>query len=117
MCNDIIKQALQSNIYKNRNTIILIGIETHICALQSALDLIKNGYNVYYVVDAGGSMRLIDENFALKRMENNGVILTTAECIIFQLLKDAKHPKFRNIQKHVKKHIKDLGKYSQRSKL
>ena len=118
MCVDQVRKALRSEKpFVNRKTIILIGIETHICALQTALDLIDNGYNVYYVVDCGGSLRSKDELYALRRMESVGVILTTSESIVFQLVGDASHPQFKKISKHVKKHINDLKKFQIQSKL
>ena len=99
-----------------RNDIILTGIEGHICVLQTTLDLLKMGYNVHLCVDAIDSQREIDKDIAMKRLNQSGAILTTSESVLFQLLGDAKHSKFKETQKFVKEHIDDIKKIEEDKK-
>ena len=95
---------------KERNNVILTGIEGHICVLQTTLDLLKMGYNVHLCVDAIDSQRSIDKEIAMRRLNKSGAILTTSESVLFQLLGDAKHEKFKETQQFVKQHIDDIKK-------
>jgi len=94
--------------------IYLVGIEAHVCVLQTTLDLIREGYRVFLVVDAIGSQRSSDRQAALQRLEKAGAIITTSESCVYELMKDAKHPKFKQILSLVKdlqtKRIDNFGK-------
>jgi len=79
--------------------VILIGIETHICVLQTALDLLACGYKVYVIGDAACSQRKLDWQIGLKLMEKAGAIITTTETLIFQLLIRADTEEFKSISK------------------
>uniref|UniRef100_A0A0B6YC41 Isochorismatase-like domain-containing protein n=1 Tax=Arion vulgaris TaxID=1028688 RepID=A0A0B6YC41_9EUPU len=85
--------------YKNIKSIVLCGIEAHACIQQTVYDLIEEDYNVHVVVDACSSRSLVDRMYAFQRMKDAGAQLTTSESIILGLLRDASHPKFRQIQK------------------
>ena len=76
---------------------VLIGIETHICVLQTALDLLDMGYEVHVAFDCTGSRREYDKEVAMRRMELAGVIPTTAETFIFETLKTAEAKEFKEI--------------------
>ena len=82
-----------------RTQIILTGMETHICILQSALDLQQQGYQVFVVEDAVSSRLTTNQDNALQRMRQAGVIVSNVESIIFEWLGDAKHPEFRSLSK------------------
>ncbi len=82
--------------------VILAGIETHICVLQTALDLIDAGYDVYVAADCTGSRRALDREIALMRMRDEGVKLATGEGLIYEILKSAEHPAFRDVLKIIK---------------
>ena len=84
---------------QNIQSIILCGVETHICILQTALDLLRHGFTVYIVRDAVASQRLFDHDTAIQRLTSlsNKIILTTVESIIYELLQDARHPSFKSI--------------------
>ena len=86
----------------NKNIFILIGIEAHICILQTALDLIREGYTVYVPFDCVGSRNDFDKEVALQRMIKEGVIPATAESIIFEMLQTAEAEEFKDILKIVK---------------
>merc|ERR550534_1408482 len=86
-----------------RKTIILVGLECHICILQTCLDLLAAGYEVYLPTDAIGSQRSEDRTRALARLDKSGASLTTAESVVFQWVRDAKKPEFKKIQPAIKK--------------
>ena len=101
----------------DRNDIILTGAEAHICILQTTLDLLKRGYNVHLCVDAIDSQRSTDKEIAMQRLSQSGAILTTTESVLFQLLGDAKHEKFKATQQFVKQHIDDIKKLDEEEKI
>ncbi|KAN0040882.1 hypothetical protein ACTFIV_003418 [Dictyostelium citrinum] len=74
-------------------TVILTGFETHVCIVQTAFDLLREGYTVHVIVDATASINQIEYIASLKRLKQAGVYLTTTEAILFQLLRDDANPK------------------------
>jgi nicotinamidase-related amidase len=70
-----------------KNTVILFGIEAHLCILNTALDLIQNGVNVFIVYDAIRSERDEDLNICLKRFEKLPITPTSVESCIYEILK------------------------------
>ena len=72
---------LKSQSHPQKEKIILIGMEAHICVLQTFLDLRAHNYEVYLPVDAIASSRSWEKNIALRRMEKNGGILTSVKSI------------------------------------
>ena len=98
------KEASFPEIIKseNKKQIILFGIETHICVLQTAFDLIKNGYEVFVVEDASGSRAETNKNAALKRLMHLGAQIVTTEMVIFELLEHSRNPHFKDVQNLIK---------------
>ncbi len=90
-------------------TVYMVGIEGHVCVLQTCLDLLREGVRVILVTDAICSQRDTDLQTALRRMENAGAIVTTAESAVYALMEDSKHPTFKRILPHVKEHAKNLS--------
>ncbi len=82
--------------------VILCGVETHVCVLQTALDLLNDGCDVFIPVDAVASRHAIDRSVALDRLRDAGAILTTTESVVFELAGGAGHPAFRELQGLVK---------------
>ena len=82
-----------------RKKVILTGIETHVCVLQTANDLIQKGYGVHAVADAICSRRKLDWEVGLRWMEKRGAMISTTEIIAFQLLKEAGTEEFRGLSK------------------
>lgn len=82
-----------------KKQIILIGIEAHVCVLQTAFELMEAGYEVYVVVDAVSSRHKVDLKYGLKRMKNAGVHLVTGEMVLFEWLRQAGTDEFRAISK------------------
>lgn len=86
----------------NPKTLVLCGIETHVCVLQTARDAIARGYEVVLAVDAVSSRNDTDRETALDYLRGLGVHLRTVESILFDWLKDAKHPQFKPVSKLVR---------------
>ncbi|MEA3343118.1 MAG: hydrolase [archaeon] len=84
------------------NTIILFGIEAHVCILKTALEAIKNGMAVHVVADAVSSRTSENKNIALERMKQSNVFIVSTEMIIFQLLGKAGTEEFKSISKLIK---------------
>jgi len=85
-----------------RRDIVLAGIENHICVYQTALDLIKNGYHVHLVTDAVSSRTRDNREVGTAAMKSAGAYLTSTEMVLFELLRTAADPKFKDIFKIVK---------------
>lgn len=96
MMTDEIMSVVKSK-YEGRDSVVLFGMETHVCIQQTCLELLENGYNVHLVADAISSQREHDRSVAIQRMTQAGAFLTTSESIAFELMKDAKHPKFKQM--------------------
>ncbi|TNF48307.1 hydrolase [bacterium] len=80
-----------------RKTVVLTGMESHICVLQTALDLIDMGYNVHVPWDAVCSRSDGNRDRALHFMERAGAIITSSETAAFQVLGCAGTPEFKEI--------------------
>ena len=87
--------------------VALAGIEAHICVAQTALELLGRGFEVQVPVDAVGSRFESDRAIALRRLEQAGAILTTAEATLFEWVETADHPRFRAISALVKERTAD----------
>jgi nicotinamidase-related amidase len=81
----------------SRFRVLVCGIETHVCIMQTALDLAAAGFEPYVAVDAIGARYAIDHETALRRMESSGVILTTTETAMFEWCRTADRPEFKKI--------------------
>ena len=79
----------------NRQQVVIAGIETHVCVLQTALDMKQSGLDVFVVVDAVSSRHEIDHKFGLKRMKQEGIHLVTAEMVFFEWVEKAGTPEFK----------------------
>ena len=85
-----------------KKNIIVCGVEAHICVLQTVLDLMEAGLNVFVPADCIGSRKLYDKEMGIKRLEKEGAYLTTCEAVLFELTGGAKSPHFKVISKLVK---------------
>ncbi|WP_045105829.1 hydrolase [Legionella hackeliae] len=82
-----------------KKQMVLIGIETHVCVLQTAIDLQEAGYSVFVVVDAVSSRSEIDYKYGLKRMKQAGIQLITAEMVFFEWVGQAGTAEFKALSK------------------
>ena len=85
-----------------RKQVVIWGIETHICVHQTVADLIKEGFEVTVVNDACGSRTEFEYINGLDNMKSNGAKIKTTEIVLFELLKTAKHPNFKDVQALIK---------------
>lgn len=94
MGNSSIKQQIiQSNI----THWILVGIETHVCILQTAKDLLASGKQVIVLNDATGSRSIYDFSTAIAELRDLGARISSTETVLFELLRDSTAPEFKQI--------------------
>jgi len=82
--------------------VVVCGIETHVCVLQTCLDLLAKGFQVHLVCDTISSRKKLDHETAIERLRDAGVILTTTESVLFELLERAGTAEFKQISQLVK---------------
>jgi len=87
---------------KPYNILVLMGIEGHVCVFQTALDALSKGYEVIILADAVTSRRTKNCQLALTQLQNNGAAILPTESFLFMLMRDAKHPAFRDISKLIR---------------
>jgi hypothetical protein len=85
-----------------RRQVVLCGIETHVCVLQTALDLLAEGFDVYVVADAVQSRSESDREIALNRLSAAGVTLVSLESVLFEWCETADAAEFRDLSRLVK---------------
>lgn len=85
-----------------RKTIVLCGVETHICVQQTVLELLDAGFDVFVAADCSGSRKTIDHDIALQRMSRAGAFITTYESVLYEWLEDSKAQGFKEISALVK---------------
>ncbi len=82
--------------------VIIAGIEAHVCVMQTAIDLLNNGYIPVIVEDCVSSRRPNDKNISIERMRKEGAVITTYESILFELLRYSGTEAFKKVSKLVK---------------
>lgn len=87
---------------QNRSTVLLIGVEAHVCVLQTALDLLDNGMQPVIIGDAVGSRFPYDKKQAIRRIRRAGGIISTVETILFELCRSSEDPAFKTILNLIK---------------
>lgn len=85
-----------------RKTVIIAGIEAHVCVQQTVIDLLEKGYTVFVANDCISSRSNTDKKYSQRRMGEAGAVGTTYESILFELLGGAKEPGFKQISALVK---------------
>lgn len=85
-----------------RKQIVICGIETHICVHQTAEELIKEGFEVVVAKDACASRSKYEFKQGIEAMQCNGAKISCVEIILFEWLRGAKHPKFKEVQALIK---------------
>ena len=93
------KEILES---LSRRHVVLLGIETHVCVYQTALDLISGGYNVHLVADAVSSRTPENRQLGIDAMKSAGAQITSTEMVLFELLRTAADSKAKELFKIVK---------------
>jgi len=80
-----------------RKDILIVGIEAHICILQTALDALVNGYGVHIMTDAVGSRDMVSKDLGVKKIEHAGGILSNVELAAYELMRQAKTQEFNEV--------------------
>ena len=96
---DGFSRALQDG---RRDQVLLCGIETHVCVNQTAQDLIRDGLEVHVAQDAVSSRTKENRDLGLHKMERSGAMVTSVETALFELLRAAGTPEFKEVQALVK---------------
>lgn len=87
---------------QGRDQIVVVGVETHVCVLQTVLDLIAEGARPFIVAEAVASRNGRDHETAMRRMSDSGAIIVTVESVLFEWLGTSDRPEFKAISQLVK---------------
>lgn len=101
-CAEAIHDRIQEFRESGREQFVLCGIESHVCVLQTAFDLLSAGFRVYSVADSIASRGKIDYEIALRRMSDAGVTLVTLESVLFEWCVSSADPNFKQISALIK---------------
>ncbi len=85
-----------------KSQIVIVGQEAHVCVLQTAIDLKSAGLSIFVAEDSICSRKQEHRFFALERMRQNNITITNYESILFEWLRDASHPHFKEISKLIR---------------
>ena len=85
-----------------RTQVILVGLETHVCVLQTGLDLIDAGYSLHVLRDGVFSRTAENHLVGIQRLHDAGATISSIEMALFELIRTSTHPHFRTISKLVK---------------
>ena len=96
------KHLQKSSAGEEHNTIVIAGLEAHICLLQTTLDLLEDEFEVWVVTDACSSRTERNRDAAFDRLAGAGAELVTTEMVLFEWLRTAEHTDFKAIQALVK---------------
>lgn len=96
------KSILEFLESKSIETLLICGIEAHVCVAQSAFDFLASGFNVHVAVDAIGSRNAIDRDTAISRMSLHGIVTSTSEAAIFEWCESASASEFKQVSQLVK---------------
>jgi nicotinamidase-related amidase len=86
----------------NASQIVLCGVEAHVCVNQTAHDLLDQGFEVHLLTDAVASRYAQDKQAGIAKMQMSGVIPSSMEMSLFELMRDSKHEQFKEIQNLIK---------------
>lgn len=97
--NPEITEAIETG---SKRSVIIAGVESHVCVLQTAIDLKERGYHPIVVEDCVGSRTIENKRIAMERLRHEGVVVTTYESILFELCRTAECNVFKTISQLVK---------------
>ena len=86
----------------NRTTMLLCGMETHICVMQTALGALEQGYIVHVASDAVGSRAEWNWRVGVERMRDAGCVISSTEMMMYELLRQSGTPAFKELLPHLK---------------
>ena len=96
------RNILQAIDGLKRKQVLICGIEAHICVYQTAMELLRSGFEVQIIADVVSSRSMRNRDVALSRLQSEGAKLSTTEMVLFELLQTAESPKFKEVQKVIK---------------
>ena len=85
-----------------RNTLLVCGIEAHICVTQTVLGALNQGMIVHVAADAGGSRAELNWTIGLDRMRDAGAVISSTEMMIYELLRKSGTPEFKEMLKYLR---------------
>lgn len=92
----------ESLVKLGRREFVLVGMETNVCVLQTALDLLEEGYRVFIPADGVKARFPLDHEAAMRRMEKAGAVPGTVETFAFEWLVTADHPRFKEVSRLIR---------------
>ena len=98
----MLPQVLPALRQQNVTSVAIVGIESHVCILQTCLDLLKANFEVYAISDGISSCNKEEVPIAVARMRQEGVRVTTSESWLYEVMVDSGRPEFREVLKVVK---------------
>jgi nicotinamidase-related amidase len=101
-CAEVLDWGMAAEQADNRFQIVVAGIEAHVCVLQTVLDLLGNGFQVYVAADAVSSRTEFDWKIALDRMSAAGATIVTTEAVLFEWCEVSGTPEFKQISQLIK---------------
>lgn len=101
-CAEVLDWGTAAEQSDNRHQIVVAGIETHVCVLQTVLDLLANGYQVFVPADAVASRSELDRQIALERVSGCGATIVTTESVLFEWCEASGTPEFKLISQLIK---------------
>lgn len=96
-----------SSQFEKKSQIAIVGIESHICVTQTALDALAAGHEVYVIADGVSSCNREEVGVALARLRGAGAVITTSESWIYECMGDAGLAEFKSIVALVKETGRD----------
>ena len=100
-CNELV-EGLRN---RDRDQVVIGGIESHVCVLQSALDLVARGFDVFVVADAVGSRSGDDYRWALERLMLAGATVVTTEMVLFEWCETSSAPECKEVSSLVRESV------------
>jgi nicotinamidase-related amidase len=94
--------ALLKRLPGNRNTLLLCGMESHICVMQTALAALREGYLVHVASDAVSSRTEWNWKIGLERLRSAGAVISSTEMMIYELMRSSSSPAFKEMLPHLK---------------
>ena len=101
-CAEVLNWGMAAEQADNRFQIVVAGIEAHVCVLQTVIDLLAAGFQVFVPADAVASRGELDWKIALERMSTGGATITTTESVLFEWCERSGTPEFKQISQLIK---------------
>lgn len=99
--DDVFDEQLAAAL-PNGGTVLVCGVEAHICVNQTVLGALAKGYSVHVAADAVGSRAPENRQIGLQRMRDAGAVISSAEMAIYELLGDSRRPEFKQMLRYLK---------------